>query len=160
VQTGTTTFKKGDVITVAGTFSVHPETKVSTGRLQQFVVTADYAGGAGALPVSPAIYTSGPLQNVVATGWAGSSAIVKVGAAANEVYYPSLLFQKDAFCFATADLVMPKGVDFAAREVYDGISMRVVRQYAIATDTYPCRIDILYGYKTLRPQLACRVLSN
>jgi hypothetical protein len=160
VQSGSTTFKAGDVITVAGTYSVHPETKVSTGRLQHFVVTADYAGGAGDVSVSPAIYTSGPMQNVVATGWAGSSAIVKVGAAANEYYYPSLLFQKDAFAFATADLMMPKGVDFAAREVYDGISMRIVRQYAISTDTFPCRIDVMYGYKTLRPQLACRVLSN
>jgi len=57
-------------------------------------------------------------------------------------------------------LIMPNGVDFAAREVYDGISMRIVRQYAISTDTMPCRIDVLYGFKTIRAQLAARILSN
>jgi hypothetical protein len=64
-----------------------------------------------------------------------------------------------SFAFATADLVMPKGVDFAAREVYDGVSMRIVRAYDINNDAFPCRIDVLYGYKTIRPQLACRVTA-
>ena len=54
VATGATTFKKGDSITFAGCNRVHPETKVDTGVLQQFVVTADYAGGAGNLAISPA----------------------------------------------------------------------------------------------------------
>lgn len=160
VATGSTTFKAGDVFTVAGCFRVHPETKVSTGVLQQFVVTADYAGGAGSLSFAPAIYTSGGQQNVVAAGMANSSAIVKVGAGNAEQLTPSMVFHRDAFAFATADLVMPKGVDFAAREVYDGISLRVVRQYAISTDTMPCRIDVLYGYKTIRPQLAARIHAD
>ena len=55
---------------------------------------------------------------------------------------------------------MPGGVDFAAREVMDGISMRVVRAYDINNDKFPCRLDVLYGYKTLRAQLAARILSN
>jgi hypothetical protein len=55
---------------------------------------------------------------------------------------------------------MPKGVDFAAREVMDGISMRIVRQYDINNDKLPCRVDLLYGFETLRAQLACRILSN
>ncbi len=159
VATGATTFKKGDVFTVANCFRVHPETKASTGELQQFVVTADYAGGAGTLNFAPAIYTSTGQQNVTAGGLPNGSAILKVGGA-SAVYKPSLVFHKDAFTFATADLILPKGVDFAAREVMDGLSMRVVRQYAIATDTMPCRFDILYGYKTLRAQLAARILSN
>lgn len=160
VQTGSTTFKKGDVITIAAVNRCHPETKADTGVLQQFVVTADYAGGAGTLAISPAIYgpTSGGLQNVVALPLT-SAAITKVGGA-SAVYRPSLAFHKDAFTFATADLIMPNGVDFAAREVYDGISMRIVRQYAISTDTMPCRLDVLYGYKTIRAQLAARILSN
>jgi hypothetical protein len=157
---GSTTFKAGDVFTVAGCFRVHPETKVSTGVLQQFVVTADYSGGAGSLQFAPAIFTSGGRQNVVAAGMANSSAVVKVGAGANELITPSMVFHRDAFAFATADLVMPKGVDFAAREVYDGISLRTVRQYAISTDTMPCRIDVLYGYKTIRPQLAARIHAD
>jgi hypothetical protein len=160
VATGATTFKAGDIFTVAGCFRVHPETKVSTGVLQQFVVAADYAGGAGSLSFAPAIFTSGGRQNVVAAGMANSSAIVKVGAGNAELLTPSMVFHRDAFAFATADLVMPKGVDFAAREVYDGISLRTVRQYAISTDTMPCRIDVLYGFKTIRAQLAARIHAD
>lgn len=159
VATGATTFKKGDVITFAGCNRVHPETKADTGALQQFVVTADYAGGAGNLSFSPAIYTTTGQQNVLATGIPNGAAITKVGGA-SAVYKPSLVFHKDAFAFATADLIMPKGVDFSAREVYDGISMRIVRAYDINNDNLPCRIDVLYGYKTLRAQLAARLLSN
>lgn len=159
VATGTTTFKKGDVITFAGCNSVHPETKVNSGSLQTFVVTADHAGGAGTLQISPAIVTSGARQNVSASPTNGG-AVTKVGAGANEVYYPSLAFHRDAFTFATADLVMPKGVDFASRQVMDGISMRIVRAYDINSDAFPCRMDVLYGYKTLRAQLAARILSN
>lgn len=159
VATGATTFKKGDIITFAGCNRVHPETKADTGALQQFVVTADYAGGAGTVSISPAIYTSGGQQNVLSTGIPNSAAVVKVGGA-SAVYKPSLVFHKDAFTFATADLIMPKGVDFSAREVYDGISMRIVRAYDINNDSLPCRIDVLYGYKTLRAQLAARILSN
>lgn len=159
VATGATTFKKGDIITFVGCNRVHPETKADTGVLQQFVVTADYVGGAGTLNFAPAIYTSGGRQNVVAAGIANGVAIAKVGGA-SAIYKPSLAFHKDAFAFATADLIMPGGVDFASRQVLDGISMRIVRQYDINNDKFPCRLDVLYGYKTIRPQLACRILSN
>ncbi|MDQ0571484.1 hypothetical protein QFZ42_003318 [Variovorax paradoxus] len=159
VAVGATTFKKGDVFTVAGCNRVHPETKADTGVLQQFVVAADYAGGAGSLTFAPAIYTTTGRQNVTAGGMPNGAAIVKVGGAA-AVYKPSLAFHKNAFSFASADLEMPKGVDFSAREVYDGLSMRIVRQYDIVNDKFPCRLDVLYGYKTIRPQLAVRILSN
>ena len=156
---GANTFKKGDVITFVGCNRVHPETKADTGVLQSFVVTADYAGGAGSLSFAPAIYTSGGRQNVVAAGIANGVAVAKIGGA-SAIYKPSLAFHKDAFAFATADLVMPQGVDFASRQVLDGISMRIVRQYDINMDQFPCRLDVLYGYKTIRPELACRILSN
>lgn len=159
VATGATTFKKGDIITFSGCNRVHPETKADTGALQQFVVTADYAGGAGNISISPAVYTSTGQQNVLATGIPNGATVAKVGGA-SAVYKPSVVFHKDAFAFATADLIMPKGVDFSAREVYDGISMRIVRAYDINNDNLPCRIDVLYGYKTLRAQLAARILSN
>lgn len=158
VATGATTFKAGDVITFAGCNRVHPETKSNTGILQQFVVTADHAGGAGTLAISPAIVTSGALQNVSASPTNGG-AIVKVGGA-SVVYKPSAVFHKEAFAFATADLILPGGVDFAARETIDGLSIRTVRAYDINNDKFPCRLDILYGYKTLRAQLAARLLSN
>lgn len=159
VDTGTTTFLVGDVITIAGVFRVHPESKVSTGELQQFVVTANSGGSATSLAISPAIISTGARQNVSNVP-ADNSAIVKVAAGASETMNSSLVFHPDAFTFATADLVMPGGVDFAAREVMDGISMRVVRQYNISTDQFPCRLDVLYGYKTLRPQLAARIHAD
>ena len=156
VDTGATAPAAGDVITIAGVFSVHPETKVSTGILQQFVI------GAGAtttsFPISPAIVATGATQNVT-NGAADNQAVTFLGTASTAVQ-TSLLFQKEAFAFATADLVMPSGVDFASRQVLDGISMRVVRQYDINNDKFPCRLDVLYGYKTLRPQLAVRYHNN
>lgn len=159
VDGGTTTFLVGDIITLAGVYRVHPETKVSTGELQRFVITANSGTSATSLAISPAISTSGATQNVSGSP-ADNAAIVKVGAGASETYSGSLAFHKDAFTFATADLVMPKGVDFAAREVYDGISMRVVRQYDINNDKFPTRLDVLYGFKTIRPQLACRIHAD
>lgn len=158
VDTGTGAINAGEIVTFAGVFSVHPETKVSTGALQQFVVTADYAGGNGNLSIAPAIVASGATQNV-SNAIADNSAMTIAGTASTP-YGQSLLFHKDAFCFATADLVMPQGVDFSARENYDGISIRIVRQYDINNDKFPCRLDVLYGYKTLRAQMAARLANN
>lgn len=156
LSAGSGTIKQGDVITIGGVFSVHPETKTSTGVLQQFVATAD---GTTSLVVSPTPVTSGALQNVTIVS-AGAGKVVTVLGTASTSSGTSLVYQEGAFAFATADLVMPKGVDFAAREVLDGISLRIVRQYDITNDAFPCRIDILYGYKTLRPQLAARLHNN
>jgi hypothetical protein len=147
------------VFTVANVFSAHPETKASTGQLQQFVVTADYAGGAGNLAIAPAIYISGARQNVVVASTSATAVLTPLGTASTAVQ-TGLAFQKGAFAFATADLVMPSGVDFAKREVMDGISMRIVRAYDINNDAFPCRLDVAYGYKTLRAQLAARYHNN
>ena len=159
VTAGANALVKGDVLTIADVYEAHPETKANTGRLQQFVVTAAYAGGAGNITVSPAPVTSGAYQNVVLVSAGASKAVVFFGTASTPVQ-TGLAFQKGAFAFATADLVMPEGVDWSAREVYDGLSMRIVRAYDINNDAFPCRLDILYGYKTLRPQLACRYHNN
>jgi hypothetical protein len=158
VDTGTGTLKQGDIITIAGVNRVHPETKVDTGQLMQFVVTADAGSSATSISISPAIVASGGGQNVT-NGAANNQAVTKVGGASAQ-HNVSLGFHKDAFAFATADLIKPKGVDFCAREVLDGISMRVVRAYDINSDNMPCRIDVLYGYKTIRPELACRWANN
>jgi len=159
VATGTGAMNKGDVFTIGNVFAVHPETKVSTGVQQQFVVTAAYAGGAGSVSFSPAIVLAGGAQNVVIPTTSATAAIAFAGTASTAVG-TSLLYQKDAFTFATADLLMPKGVDMAAREVFDGISMRIVRQYDINNDRFPCRLDVLYGYRTIRPQLAARLHNS
>lgn len=159
VATGTGSLAKGDVFTIAGIMRVHPETKANTGVLQPFVVTQAYAGGPGVVQISPAIITSGPQQTVTLATTNAASTITITGTV-NTPHGLSMLYHKSAFAFATADLVLPKGVDFAARQVFDGISMRIVRQYDINSDRFPCRLDVLYGYRTLRPQLACRLACN
>ena len=158
VDTGTGVLVVGDIVTFAGVYRVHPETKQATSVLQQFVITAAYAGGNGNISISPAIVTSGATQNV-SNAIADNSAMTVAGTASTP-HGLSMAYHKSAFAFATADMVMPRGVDFAAREVFDGVSMRIVRQYDINNDKFPCRLDVLYGFKTLRPQLACRLANN
>jgi hypothetical protein len=158
VDTGTGAFVAGDVFTIAGVNSVHPETKVSTGLAQQFVVTAASAGGGVTLSISPAMISTGARQNISALP-ADDAAITVVGTVSTP-YGQSLMYHRDAFTFATADLVLPDGVDFARREEFDGISLRIVRQYDINNDTFPVRLDVLYGYKTLRAQWATRLANN
>lgn len=159
VDTGTTTFLVGDVITFAGVFRVHPETKVSTGVLQQFVVTANSGSSATSLAISPSVVATGAKQNVSNT-IADNSAIVKVGAGASELLNGSLAFYRDAFAFVTADLPLPKGTDMAATSTYDGVTVSLVRDFDIATRDFKTRLDILYGFAALRPQLACRIHAD
>lgn len=158
VGTGANAIALGDVFTIAGVYRVHPETKATTTTLQQFVCTAAYAGGGGTVSISPAIVTTGATQNVSAAP-ANGAAITFVGTASASTQQ-SIVYHKNAFTFATADLIMPNGTDMAARKVQDGISLRLVRQYDINTDRLPCRIDVLYGYTAIRPQMACRLFSN
>jgi hypothetical protein len=86
-----------------------------------------------------------------------NSAVVTFVGAASTSYPQNLAYHKDAISFATADLLLPQGVDMASRQVHNGISLRIVRQYDINNDRMPCRIDVLYGYGVIRPQLATRV---
>ena len=159
VDGGSTTFLIGDIVTFAGCNRVHPESKVDTGSLQTFVITANSGASATSLAISPDIVVTGAKQNV--TGFPTDNGVVaKIGAGNGELYSGSVVYHKDAFTFATADLLMPDGVDFARREVFDGISMRIVRQYDINNDKMPTRIDILYGFKTIRAELACRIHAD
>jgi hypothetical protein len=150
--------KAGDVFTVADCYSVNPQTRESTGSLFQFVALADVtlnASGAGNVTVSP-IYSATQALATVNTLPGNSKAIIFVGTASTQ-YAQNLIYHKDAITFATADLLLPQGVDMASRQVHNGISLRVVRQYDINNDRLPCRIDVLYGYSTIRPQMAVRM---
>jgi hypothetical protein len=155
-----TRLKKGDIFTIANVYAVNPITKQSTGSLQQFVVTSDSASdGSGnmTIPISPSITLTGPYQTVNAL--AADNAALTVLGAANTVTPCNLAFHKDAYLFGTADLDMPKGVDFAAMATDEesGISLRIVRDYDINNDTFPCRVDILYGFYAAHPEWACRI---
>jgi hypothetical protein len=151
------TWNVGDVFTIANVFAVNPQTRQSTGSLQQFVVTEAVTGSSTAtLKISPAIYTSTQALATVNSFPQSGAAITMLGNA-NSQYAQNLVYHKDAITFATADLILPQGVDMASRQVHNGISMRIVRQYDINNDRMPCRIDVLYGYSVIRPQMACRM---
>ena len=151
------TWNVGDVFTIGSVFAVNPQTRQSTGSLQQFVVTAVATGSSTAtLSISPALYTAG---NALATvnSFPQASAVVTMVGSANTGYPQNLVYHKDAISFATADLLLPQGVDMASRQVHNGISLRIVRQYDINNDRLPCRIDVLYGYAAIRPITAVRL---
>ncbi|MFA5186990.1 MAG: P22 phage major capsid protein family protein [Patescibacteria group bacterium] len=157
--TGSQTVTVGDVFTIADCYAVNPQTRESTGSLQQFVVTAANTASGGAytsVAISPAIYTAAHALATVDSFPVAAKTVTFVGSASTQ-YPQNLVYHKDAITFATADLLMPQGVDMASRQVHNGISMRIVRQYDINNDRMPCRIDVLYGYSTIRPQMAVRL---
>lgn len=152
--------KQGDIFTIAGVNAVNPQTRQSTGQLAQFVVTADFSSdgsGNGAVSIYPAITTSGAFQTVDSSP-ADGAAITVMGTA-SQLSPAHIAYHRDAFCLGMADLPLPGGVDMASR-ISDnqlGVSIRMVRQYDIVNDRFPCRLDVLYGWKTIYPELACRV---
>jgi hypothetical protein len=157
--TGSATVTVGDVFTVANVFAVNPQTRESTGSLQQFTVTEANTAAGGAwtsIKVSPAMYTPNNALATINAFPQDGAAVTFLGAASTQ-YAQNLVYHKDAITFATADLLLPQGVDMASRQVHNGISLRVVRQYDINNDRLPCRIDVLYGFSTVRPQMAARI---
>lgn len=161
----TDTLAQGDVFSVAGVFAVNPQSRVSTGQVQQFVVTAaataDVSGNITA-SISPAIVynpSDQSLQTVTALPASGSA--VTFFGSAGTISPQNMVFHRDAFTFGNAELIMPGGLDMAARKKSDklNISIRLVRAYDINNDRLPARLDVIGGWKTIRPQLACRVMG-
>ena len=150
------TIAVGDVFTIADCFAVNPQTRESTGSLFQFVALASTTSTTTATVTVAPMYSASHALATMLTLPANAKAVVFVGAASTQ-YPQNLVYHKDAITFATADLLLPQGVDMAARAVHNGISLRVVRQYDINNDRMPCRIDVLYGFSTIRPQMACRI---
>jgi hypothetical protein len=158
-QTGTTlvtnaitgTLTKGDVISIAGVFAVNRVTKATTGQLAQFAVTANVASGATSIPVYPAI-TSGAVAYQTVSASPANGAAITLATKASEVYRKNFAYVPQAITMATADLALPQGVHKAAREQYDGVSMRMISDYIFNTDQMATRLDILYGYAWLRPE--------
>ncbi len=157
---GGTSLKAGDIVTFAGCYDVHPETKVSTGVLKKFVIVSDVSDTTGAITmtVSPGVIAGGAYQNC-SNRIADNSAITVLGTSAT-AYGQNLAFHKDAFTFVSADLDIPKGVDMAARERFGNISMRFVRWFDGDAGTWKSRFDILHGMAALYPELACRLVHQ
>ena len=158
----TLVLKAGDVFTLAGVNAVNPVpgegSKDDLGFLQQFVALSDgTSDGSGNLTVtiSPPIITSGPYQTCTAAP-ANNAAITPLGTEAT-AYKQNLVFHRNTFALVMVPLEMPRAAGFKARETHNGISLRVVEDYDIDNDENPIRIDVLYGVKTLYPDLGTRL---
>ena len=157
--------KQGDVITIANVYAVNPQNRqpYGTNRLRNFVVTSDVtisSGGSASVTVSPAIITAGQFQNVSVSA-TSSSAVVTPFNNTGTVSPQNIILHRNAETLACADLELPAGVVFAGRasDKELGLSIRVVRQYTINNDSVPCRLDVLYGWAMLYPELGCRVAA-
>lgn len=155
--TASTTFKAGDVFTIADVYAVNPVSKQSTGVLQQFVIQSDITatGTDCTLTIAPAIIISGPYQTVDSAP-ANDAAITMMGTGSAQ-YAQNLVFHKNAFALVMADLEMPDGATFKARESQNGFSIRVIKYYDGEMDEDKIRLDVLYGTKAIYPDLACRL---
>jgi len=157
--------KQGDVITIANVYAVNPQNRqpYGTNRLRNFVVTSDVtisSGGSASVTVSPAIITAGQFQNVSVSA-TSSTAVVTPFNNTGTVSPQNIILHRNCETLACADLELPAGVVFAGRasDRELGLSIRVVRQYTINNDSIPCRLDVLYGWAMLYPELGCRVAA-
>lgn len=152
----------GDVFTITGVNAVNPVTRQSTGQLMQFVcLGAQSSDGAGnlTLNISPAIISAGPFQNV-ANAPADNIGLNFVGTASTS-YARNMAWHESAFTLGCVDLVdVSEFGAWGARRNWKGMSLRVARQYAIATDTVPARVDILYGWAAPYPELAVQMIGG
>ena len=157
ITIGASSFTVGDIITFAGVNAVNRITKVTTGELQQFVVTS-YSGGV--LGIYPAIVPpsgGNPVQYQTVTASPANGAAINSLTLTGTVYRKNFAFIPDAVTMATADLEMPKNMQEVARERMDGVSLRMVTGFDIKSDQFITRLDVLYGYLWVRPEWACVV---
>jgi len=163
-STGAVSLNAGDTFQIAGVYAVNPQNRQAygTNKLRNFVVKTAVSGTDTTLSVvvSPAVITAGQFQNVSIPTTSATSAITffnKTGTVSPQ----NIVMHRNAFTVAMADLELPEGVHFAGRasDKELGMSIRVVRQYTINNDSIPTRLDVLYGWAPLYPELACRVAA-
>jgi len=164
-NTGIINLNAGDVFTIDGVYAVNPQNRQPYGsnKLRNFVVKTTVAissGSSGNVVVSPAVITAGQFQNVSIPTTSSTAAVTQFNKT-GVVSAQNIIMHKNAFTLAVADLELPEGVHFAGRasDKEIGLSMRVVRQYTINNDSIPTRLDVLYGWAPLYPELACRVAA-
>lgn len=150
----------GDVFTIAGVYAVNPQNYLSTGSLKNFTavqIANSDSGGNSTISISPAITTTGAYQNV--SNSPANGAPITVMGSATLSYFQNIAFTRDAFGLVCVPMELPGGVDFAARQMFRNISMRIVRAYDVWNDVTPCRIDILFGQALFYDALAVRLTN-
>jgi hypothetical protein len=153
----------GSVFTIPGVHPCHPETKQAYSHLQQFVVLAT---GVEKVTVAPSFFLTGAKKNICAAD--GSDLAVTVFDEATLTFFgdasqshrQNLMYHRDAFTFVTADLPLMDDAHKCVRRMKDNLSLRVWQASDIRNDELLMRIDILWGFKTLRAPWASRINSN
>lgn len=150
------TFKKGEIITLPGSFEVHPLTGTAFTTLRQFVLTADVtaSGTTASLSIFPAIDTAMPSQTVSASPTNGGTVAFGYSSAAHK---ENLMWHKDAFTMAFAPLPVLASCEGYTARLPSGVSVRVMTFGNGSTDTESTRIDVLMGMSKVRSLHACRV---
>lgn len=164
------TLKAGDILTfgtvAAGLVDCHPETKATYGKLKTFVVQSDLtlttSGSTYQVTVKPPVIygTGNAYQTCILTkADTDNMTVTLFGASASQVGQ-SLFLHKDAFAFVTADLEdVSKYGAWGARGTMDGISMRIAKQWSASTDIVATRVDVLWGFAEIYPELASRHIN-
>lgn len=154
-----------DRFTIANVNAVHPQTRLSTGALQQFVVLQAFSSdgsGNGSVLVAPAITPSGQYQNVDAAPVA-DAAITLIGAA-NTNTTQGILMHKNAFGFISVPLENPEpGLGVTAKNVTDkktGLSISIMHGYDVKGRSNIFRADCLYDFAVLYREMACIIESG
>lgn len=150
----------GQVFTIAGVYACHPETKQAYSHLQQFVILST---SGTVTTVSPSFNLTGAKKNVVSSTGAtlattdfDGKAVTFYGTASVS-YRQNLMYHRDYATFVTADLPLMDDAAKCVRRQQDGLSIRVWQGSDIRNDELLLRLDILYGWKVLRPEWACRI---
>ena len=164
IATGAVSLNAGDTFQIAGVYAVNPQNRQAygTNKLRNFVVKTAASGTSTSfsVTVSPAVITAGQFQNVSIPTTSATAAVTFFNSSGT-VSPQNIVMHRNAFTVAMADLELPEGVHFAGRasDKELGMSIRVVRQYTINNDSIPTRLDVLYGWAPLYPELACRVAA-
>ncbi|HCA29828.1 MAG TPA: hypothetical protein DEP23_09800 [Ruminococcaceae bacterium] len=128
----TGTLKKGDIITFK-----------KNGSTEIVVVTADATAADNEIKVD--IYPALTMAD-------NAEVTVTANHTANLAFHPS------AFAFVTRPLAAPAGVESYVT-AYNGVTLRVVRGYDMKFKKEMLSMDVLYGYKTMYPELAVRYMG-
>lgn len=123
------------------------------------VYTSGSGAGALTLTVAECVIYGGQFQNCTAAPVSPYTLTVNAAAAATTVSPQGLLFHRDAYALAFADLPLPRTAveAYRARDEELGLAIRIATQYTINNDAEPTRMDVLYGFSSLYRQMGYRI---
>ncbi|MBQ8508246.1 MAG: P22 coat protein [Clostridia bacterium] len=134
---GAETLEPGDILTIGG---------VDYAVEKQCV----FSGGEGD------VYVCGGVKADIAD----NTGVAYVGSADAAEYTNNLAFHPMAFAYVTRPLLNPDGQGVASYVTsYNGVSLRVTKGYDQQYKRSIYSMDVLYGFKTVYPELAVRALG-